>query len=279
MQEMSSAHCQVKIVPKCRFHRILTALAAIFYICPLLVGVSSAQWFESQLPPLPPPSQYGNHLLDRAATKADQLPVAFSHWQHRSKYTCKVCHVELEFEMKVNATPITMEKNNKGQYCGFCHDGNRSFSTEECKRCHTGDIATGSNKFKKFASDLPRTDYGNRVDWVRAAKKKMIKPKKTIRPGEDPPVTFKKMLILEAEWANIPYSIFPHAEHVYWLDCQNCHPDIFNIKKKTTKHFLMTYMFDGKFCGACHLNVAFPLDDCTRCHPTIKRKSPPQDDD
>ena len=25
-------------------------------------------------------------------------------------------------------------------------------------------------------------------------------------------------------------------------------------------------LFEGKYCGVCHTNVAFPLNDCQRCH-------------
>ncbi|HVR37486.1 MAG TPA: c(7)-type cytochrome triheme domain-containing protein [Thermoanaerobaculia bacterium] len=64
----------------------------------------------------------------------------------------------------------------------------------------------------------------------------------------------------------------PHAEHVRWLDCANCHPAIFNIRKKTTKHFSMRFNLAGEFCGACHLRVAFPLDDCMRCHPAMENQ-------
>ena len=64
--------------------------------------------------------------------------------------------------------------------------------------------------------------------------------------------------------------MFPHWEHVQMLDCSNCHPEIFNLKKKTTKHFSMDNILKGKFCGACHLNVAFPMDPCKRCHPDIR---------
>jgi len=247
----------------------------LFLILGLLLftaGAAVAQWFEEKLPPLSPPSQYGNIMINRISDKSDMLPVGFSHWMHRSKHTCRVCHTELEFEMKVNTTEITMEKINQGQYCGACHDGNKAFGTEECKKCHNGNIDYGSDKFRKLASALPKTEFGNKIDWAFAYKKKMIKPKRTIRPGEYTPETFKKFLTLEAEWANIPPAIFPHDQHIVWLDCANCHPDIFNIKKKTTKHFLMKYMLEGKFCGACHLNVAFPLDDCKRCHPAISSR-------
>lgn len=233
-----------------------------------LEGAAIGQWFDGDLPPLPPPHQYGNIIINRVSDKSDMLPVAFSHWQHRVKYTCRVCHTELEFEMKVNTTEITMEKINKGQYCGACHNGDKVFGQTECKRCHRGDASYGKDKFRKLPS-LPRSEFGNRINWSEALRKHQIKPKKSILSSDIPPETFNKFLTLEAEWNNIPPSIFPHESHTAWLDCSSCHPDIFNIKKKTTKHFLMTYMLKGKFCGACHLNVAFPLDDCKRCHPSM----------
>jgi len=64
--------------------------------------------------------------------------------------------------------------------------------------------------------------------------------------------------------------VFDHGTHVRWLDCANCHPDVFNIKQKTTKHFEMRYILERKFCGVCHLDVAFPLDECESCHPGIR---------
>jgi hypothetical protein len=26
----------------------------------------------------------------------------------------------------------------------------------------------------------------------------------------------------------------------------------------------------GEFCGVCHMTVAFPMNDCKRCHPAMK---------
>jgi c(7)-type cytochrome triheme protein len=37
------------------------------------------------------------------------------------------------------------------------------------------------------------------------------------------------------------------------------------VKKGATK-YSMVEIFDGKYCGACHMTVAFPLTDCGRCH-------------
>ena len=48
---------------------------------------------------------------------------------------------------------------------------------------------------------------------------------------------FDKELLLEAEMSIIPPAIFPHKAHTAWLDCDNCHPDLFNIKKKGNAFF------------------------------------------
>lgn len=85
-----------------------------------------------------------------------------------------------------------------------------------------------------------------------------------------PGIAYEKTLLLEAEWDRVLPAIFPHKSHTSWLTCSNCHPEIFNIKKKTTKHFEMKMNLAGEFCGVCHLTVAFPMNDCKRCHPAMK---------
>lgn len=221
------------------------------------------------IPPPAPASQYGNILINRTSEKNNVKPVTFSHWSHRLEYTCKVCHLELEINMKLNTTEITEEANKAGKFCGACHNGDIAFDHSEanCDKCHNGDIHFGKKKFAK-THRLPKTKFGNRVDWVRSVEDGLIAPKSFLRE-ETPSMTFNQTLELRAEWAGIPHAVFPHKAHVAWLDCSNCHPDIFNIKKKTTKHFTMTKTLRGEFCGVCHLSIAFPMNDCRRCHPTM----------
>lgn len=230
--------------------------------------IAQQPWFD--LPTLPPPSQYGNILINRNSEKNNMLPVTFSHWLHRVQYTCRVCHLELEFEMKTNATDITKEKLVKGQFCGACHNGDRAFGFEECERCHTGVISSEEKKFKKLLSGLPKTTFGNHIDWTKAINRGLIKPKDSVLNKNYSSLPFKRFLLLESDMWIIPPAIFPHEAHVSWLDCSNCHPEIFNIKKKTTEHFSMNSILKGEFCGICHSKVAFPLDDCKKCHPKIK---------
>jgi c(7)-type cytochrome triheme protein len=197
-------------------------------------------------------------------------PAVFSHWSHRLRYTCRVCHLELDFAMKRNGTEITEESNRKGLFCGACHNGRTAFAHTEanCVRCHNGDERTGCEGFSKL-EPLPRSKFGNGVDWSAAIASGKITPAASLSKDFEV-MTLDTTLSLEADWAMVPPAVFPHAEHTRWLDCANCHPAVFNIKKKTTQHFSMSANLAGEFCGACHLNVAFPLDDCKRCHPKMK---------
>lgn len=241
----------------------------ILFLIP--AGAGLAQW---KLPRQPLPELYGNLLMNRTSTANKVKPVSFSHWSHRRFATCAACHGELEFSMKLNATELTEQANQAGRFCGAasCHDGKAAFghTREHCDACHNNDLGFGREKFPQM-KNLPSAAFGNKIDWDQAVKQGGIRPKLSLREPRQP-MEFGKDLLLEAEWAMIPPAKFSHQEHLKWLDCSNCHPDIFTIKKKTTKHFAMDYILAGRFCGFCHGKVAFPIDDCKRCHPGMKRK-------
>lgn len=245
---------------------VALALAAVAMARP--ESRSRQPWF--QLPPHPEAELFGNLLINRSTASGNMKPAAFSHWSHRLRYTCRVCHLELDFAMKRNATGITEEANRRGLFCGGCHDGKSAFGHTEanCLRCHSGEKGTGREGFSKLEG-LPRSKFGNGVDWSAAMESGKIAPAASLTK-DFKILTLDTTLSLEAEWAMVPPAFFPHAEHTRWLDCANCHPAPFNIKKKTTRHFSMAANLAGEFCGACHLNVAFPMDDCKRCHPKLK---------
>jgi c(7)-type cytochrome triheme protein len=225
-----------------------------------------------RFPPLPPPHEYGNILINRTSEANKVKPVFFSHWSHRIKYSCRVCHMELGFDFSLNSTEITEEDNQSGLFCGACHDGKVAFghTKEHCDKCHSGDLSTGRDRFEKVTAKLPRTFFGNKVDWVLAVKEGTHQPIYSLN-NEKPQskMNFQERLELRAEWNFVPPAFFPHSVHIKLLDCGNCHPDIFLIKKKGTQHFEMEYILEKKFCGVCHLTVAFPLNDCNRCHPDM----------
>lgn len=106
-------------------------------------------------------------------------------------------------------------------------------------------------------------------DWVKAFKEEKIKPHESLdlnKPGV-PPFMFDVEIPAVGSMPNV---IFPHFPHTFWLDCGNCHPGIFMMKKGGNP-ISMVKIVNGEFCGRCHGRVAFPLANCTRCH--VKPKS------
>jgi c(7)-type cytochrome triheme protein len=234
----------------------------------LLTAVQAAANFN--LPPLPSRENYGNIVINRLSTANGQEPVTFSHWTHRVKFTCRVCHGELDFQMKANATEITERANRSGKFCGACHNGKIAFRHNgNCDKCHNAS-PDYSSKFDSLLLkvSLPMTLAGNGVNWSAGLDSGAIKPQTFIKKKSQD-LKFDKELLLEAEMSIIPPSIFPHRIHTALLDCDNCHPDLFNIKKKGT-HFSMVEILKGNYCGVCHLSVAFPMDECKRCHPGMR---------
>jgi c(7)-type cytochrome triheme protein len=157
-------------------------------------------------------------------------------------------------------------------FCGACHDGKQLFGHEkpqDCQRCHSGDLRQGSEKFGPLWR-LPEARYGNRIDWDAALADGTIKPAHQLSIEPTSEDGFSNTLLLEAEWTGVSGAIVPHGRHAKWLDCNDCHPYIFNIKKKFTAGLQMTNIIQGQFCGICHGKVAFPLTDCVRCHTSMK---------
>lgn len=88
--------------------------------------------------PSPASAEYADVILNRYAEKEGMRPVIFSHWFHRIRFRCKVCHHELGFEMRAGANDITMSDIIEGRFCGMCHNGDVAWSVENCDLCHSG---------------------------------------------------------------------------------------------------------------------------------------------
>ena len=68
--------------------------------------------------------------------------VIFSHTTHVNikGLKCSACHYQV-FQMTKGSYKITMTSISKGDFCGKCHNGQRSFDARDpinCKRCHRG---------------------------------------------------------------------------------------------------------------------------------------------
>jgi len=241
----------------------------------LVVSVSGQTAGVKKRRPLP--DEFGNVVMNNLSQKNDIAPVVFSHWVHRAKFTCRLCHVDVGFAMQANATQVREEDNRKGYYCGACHNNRIAFgptsrtATEEvknCDRCHaSGRDVRKQFDFASFSAQLPKGRFGNNIDWEAAEADGKIRlidtlPEISIKRK---PLDVPKDYSIEAKVTGLPEIIFSHKKHAVWNGCELCHPDIYAVKAGTTK-YSMEDVFAGKFCGACHGSVAFPAMDCQRCH-------------
>ncbi len=258
--------------------KIFIALALILAFCqaPSQTGVKKKR---------PLPYEYGQVIIDNYSEKNNLAPVVFQHWIHRSRFTCRVCHVDVGFAMKAGASNITALDNSRGFYCGACHNGkmmvdgkplfqacskNASEGDEaRCRRCHSYGLKVASDyDFFAFSAPLPKERFGNGIDWEKAEQLGLIKPANFLEG-----VSIKRStLVVQKDFAlnpkveGMPDIIFSHKKHTVWNGCELCHPDIFMGVKRGTVRYTMVDISEGKSCGACHTSVAFPLTDCQRCH-------------
>jgi c(7)-type cytochrome triheme protein len=237
--------------------------------------------------------EYGNVILDVNSLKAGVNPVLFEHWVHRKAFTCRVCHVDLGFGMKANEGTIRAADNQKGYFCGSCHNGkfvynneklfaacSDNFSKEDmkrCLRCHSQEKSGPERDkrrdqreaaFHKFADNMPRERGGNGINWELAEEKGDIKLIDYIEglSSKRAQMANQKDFTIGAKVEGVPEIIFSHKKHTVWNGCELCHPDIFIGVKKGMEKYSMIDLFAGKYCGACHGKVAFPQNDCRRCH-------------
>lgn len=193
----------------------------------------------------------------------------FSHWLHRAEASCRICHGELGFDMIVGATPITETENRDGNFCGACHNGEFAFSVQEeknCPLCHSGSLNSEKAKFTEFMKrGFPPTEYGDGIDWSKAVKRNIVTPAGYIyTPGSA--MISSKVVAFTPKFGRIQPAVFPHAQHGDWMDCSMCHPDLFPLDGKRTTEMSKKAILKGEYCGLCHLRVAFPMNDCPRCH-------------
>jgi c(7)-type cytochrome triheme protein len=120
--------------------------------------------------------------------------------------------------------------------------------------------------------DLPKSPDGNRVDWVRALGDGVISPWFSLDDPKAEPDILDLVIVREVK-GSMPDVVFPHEQHGRWLDCANCHDDIF-LPEKGANQMSMAGMLLGQECGVCHGTVAFPVPNCRRCH--AKPKTPEQ---
>ena len=110
---------------------------------------------------------------------------------------------------------------------------------------------------------LPPDAVGNQVSWVEALEEGLIEPRASIDPGTE--VRLLDLDIVMKGTGDAAWVLFPHQPHTEWLDCSNCHDQIFASKAGGTP-MTMLAILEGRYCGRCHGAVSFPLTECGRCH-------------
>ncbi len=124
----------------------------------------------------------------------------------------------------------------------------------------TGMLQWPSEAFADFA----KSNDGNQVDWVSTLKQGKISPWFEFETRSTEPFLFDLVIVREVK-GSMPNVVFPHAAHTEWLDCSNCHDEIFKPEKGANQ-ISMAAILLGQKCGVCHGRVAFPVTDCRRCH-------------
>lgn len=112
-------------------------------------------------------------------------------------------------------------------------------------------------------ASLPPDHAGNQVRWMRALDEGHITPRTNILP--ETKVILRTTDVLLKNTGEMPMVRFPHRQHTAWLDCSNCHDQLFARKAGATR-INMFLILSGEKCGLCHGAVAFPLTECLRCH-------------
>jgi len=206
----------------------------------------------------------GDIQMNRTAKQYGVPPVVFPHWAHRLQFTCGACHPGI-FRMQAGGHEILMEKMAaRGTFCLACHDGKVAWKPVNCGRCHQGSERAPENRDPELAlKDFPR-DPGRNVDWVGAIRRGLITPRSSLsgKRAEKAPIPADSLM---RRTETLPAVGFPHASHALWLECRNCHPAIF-APKNGGNEISMAKIQAGQSCGVCHGKVAFPVDQCTRCH-------------
>ncbi len=259
-------------------------LMALSLFIALVVSADAADAWNNKKP-----SNFGSVIIRNFSSRAGLAPVRFDHWLHRALYTCRLCHVDIGFAMEENGTKITADTNMKGFYCGACHNGTRLYGEKRifsscststtpeasmrCKRCHSGGKDQNEYDYATFTAKLPIDPIADLVDWEKAEALGLIHPadylpgvsikRDSLIPQKDFAITSK------STW--MPDIIFSHKKHVVWNGCEVCHPDIFPSAKKGTVKYSMLEISTGQYCGLCHGRVAFPLNNCEKCHAATVR--------
>lgn len=126
---------------------------------------------------------------------------------------------------------------------------------------------------KAAFDSLDKSKHGNNVNWVSSLENGKLNPRWDRIDDTMQPIVFDLNIVREVK-GSMPNVVYPHKQHTEWLDCSNCHPDIF-IPQKGANQINMASILLGEKCGVCHGKVAFPVttSTCRLCHSQNKENT------
>ena len=126
---------------------------------------------------------------------------------------------------------------------------------------------------KAAFDSLDKSKHGNNINWVSSLENSKINPRWDRLDDTMQPIVFDLNIVREVK-GSMPNVVYPHKQHTEWLDCSNCHPDIF-IPQKGANQINMASILLGEKCGVCHGKVAFPVTTttCRLCHSQKKENT------
>jgi c(7)-type cytochrome triheme protein len=226
---------------------------------------------------------HGRVVMDNFSTRADVPAVTFDHWSHRTRYGCRVCHVDVGFALGAGETQVSAASNEDGLHCGACHDGERRYegrpvfracwgwpradAARGCTRCHTGANADPGPGWEELTRRLSADAAGN-VDWADAARRGLVRPLDVAEGVSQKPPAMRndRDVTIRAVGTWLANVTFSHRKHAGWTGCELCHPEVFPLTRRGAASYGMEDVRAGRYCGVCHRNAAFPLVACKRCH-------------
>lgn len=118
-------------------------------------------------------------------------------------------------------------------------------------------------KANEALKGFPLVKKQGELDWGEALTSGLIQPRASL--SDQGEMMVLDLDIVMKDTKTTPYVRFSHKTHTQWLECSNCHQQIF--KPLTGANPIsMTAILEGQYCGVCHNKVAFATRDCERCH-------------
>jgi c(7)-type cytochrome triheme protein len=118
-------------------------------------------------------------------------------------------------------------------------------------------------KANQALKGFPLVKKQGELDWGEALNSGLIQPRASLS-GEGEMMVLDLDIVMK-DTQSKPYVRFSHKIHTQWLECSNCHQQIF-IPMTGANPISKTAILDGKYCGVCHNKVALTTHNCERCH-------------